>query len=225
MFRLNKPRINVLVMLMLAGLLLAGLALTAGGPVLARPAVAAKTSSLAYHDQWRELWEDHITWTRIVIMAILDELPGTDAYVGRLLQNPADMEAALAPYYGDDAAALADLITDHLAIAAEMLIAARQGDTAAFEDARVRWYENAEQNAVQMNQMNPRFWPLEETHHMWVEHLDATLAEAVANLTGDFAGEVAAYDLIHQMALEMADFMSNGVIQQFPNRFNGGVPR
>ena len=72
-----------------------------------------------------------------------------------------------------------------------------------------------------MNEMNPQFWPLEETEQMWVEHLDATLAEAVAHLTGDFAGEVAAYDLVHDLALDMADFMSNGVIRQFPGKFRG----
>ena len=43
-----------------------------------------------------------------------------------------------------------------------------------------------------MNEMNPSFWPLEETQQMWIEHLDATLEETTAHLTGDFAGEVAA---------------------------------
>lgn len=219
MIHLRRRRMGTVGMLVLAGLLLAGLVIGSAGP-----ADAAKTSSLAYHDEWRELWEDHIVWTRIVIMGILDDLPGTDAYVGRLLQNVEDMENALQPYYGDDADVLGDLIEDHLLIAAELLTAARNGDAAAFEDARVRWYENAEANAVQMNQMNPRFWPLEKSRHMWLEHLDATLLEATTHLGGDFAGEVAAYDRIHELALEMADFMSAGVIRQFPQRFNRGAP-
>ena len=72
-----------------------------------------------------------------------------------------------------------------------------------------------------MNQMNPTYWPLDETRQMWVEHLDATLQEATANLTGDYAGEVAAYDRVHELALEMADFISSGVMNQFPTRFKG----
>jgi hypothetical protein len=59
---------------------------------------------------------------------------------------------------------------------------------------------------------------------MWVEHLDATLEEATTHLSGDFTGEVAAYDKVHDLALEMADFISAGVIQQFPQKFQGGVP-
>jgi hypothetical protein len=72
-----------------------------------------------------------------------------------------------------------------------------------------------------MNQMNPGFWPLDEAQRMWREHKDATVAEVLAHHNADYQAEVAAYDLVHNLALEMADFFSNGVIQQFPNRFTG----
>ena len=218
MFRSNKHKIWIPVFV---AVFIIALVASIVVPAAAEPLSSKKTSQLAYHDEWRKLWEDHITWTRVVIMGILDELPGTNAYIGRLLQNYEDMEDALAPYYGDDAEVLGDLIQDHLVIAAELLTAANNNDTAGFEDARARWYENAHMIAVQMDAMNPEFWPLEETEQMWVEHLDATLAEATAHLTGDFAGEVAAYDMVHDLALEMADFISNGVMQQFPNQFKG----
>jgi len=192
-------------------------------PAFAQPLAAQKTSRLAYHDEWRKLWEDHITWTRVVILGILDGLPGTNAYVDRLLQNPGDMAAALKPYYGEQADVLGGLITDHLTIAAELLTAAKNGDTAGFNDAKTRWYANAHDIAVQMNKMNPQFWPLAETEQMWDVHLDATLDEATANLTGNYTAEVAAYDKVHDLALEMADFFSNGVMLQFPNRFSGSI--
>jgi hypothetical protein len=222
MFTLNSRKFKAIVMLACVGLLAGGLVARTASPVLARPQAASKTSRLAYHDEWRKLWEDHITWTRVVIMGILNDLPGTDEYIGRLLLNYEEMEDALAPYYGDEAEVLGELIEDHLVIAAELLTAAHNNDTAGFEDARVRWYENASQIAVQMNLMNPKYWPLEETRQMWFDHLDATLEEATAHLTGDFAAEVAAYDLVHDLALEMADFMSMGVIRQFPQKFTGG---
>ena len=66
-----------------------------------------------------------------MILGILDGLPGNNTYVGRLLQNYQDMEDA------------------------------HNGDTAAFNDAKACWYDNGRQIAVQMNKMNPRFWPLE----------------------------------------------------------------
>ena len=177
----------------------------------------AKTSSQTYHDQWRKLWEDHITWTRVVIISILDNLAGTPAYTARLLQNYEDMEAALTPYYGDEAEVLGDLIQDHLVIAAQLLQALDAGQPT---DALVAsWYANGHDIAVQMNEMNPEFWPLAETDQMWKEHLDATLAEALDHFNGNFTAEVVDYDLVHDLALEMADFISNGVMQQFPKQF------
>jgi hypothetical protein len=184
-------------------------------------AAAGKATAAAYHDLWRKLWEDHITWTRVVIMAILDNLAGTNVYIERLLKNYEDMEATLAADYGDEAEVLGELIEEHLVIAAELLTAARNNDTAAFEDARARWYANADQNATQMSRMNPRFWPLAETRQMWFDHLDATLEEATTHMAGNFSAEVAAYDRVHDLALEMADFFSNGVIRQFPQKFLG----
>ena len=221
MSQMNRHKFGSIFIRMFVSVFIVALIASAAVPALAQPLAKQKTSRLVYHDEWRKLWEDHITWTRVVIIGILDDLPGTETYIARLLQNYEDMEEALAPYYGDEAEVLGDLIKDHLVIAAEILTAAHDGDTAAMNDAIERWYANAHDIAVQMNEMNPKLWPLEETEQMWVDHLDATLAEAVAHLTGDFAGEVAAYDEVHDLALEMADFFSEGVMGQFPSKFTG----
>jgi hypothetical protein len=50
-------------------------------------------------------------------------------------------------------------------------------------------------------------------------HLDTTLDEAVARLTGDWAADVAAYDRVHTHILHMADVLSDGIIAQFPSAF------
>lgn len=222
MFHVNRHKFGSVFMFVFVGVFIIALVASTAVPALAGPLAAKKTSRLAYHDEWRKLWEDHITWTRVVIISILgaeNELPGTEAYIARLLQNYEDMEDALAPYYGEDAEALGDLIKDHLVIAAAILRAAKAGQP--LDDLIASWYANAHDIAIQMNEMNPQFWPLEETEQMWVEHLDATLEEATTHLMGNFAGEVAAYDKVHDLALEMADFFSDGVMQQFPEKFTG----
>jgi hypothetical protein len=149
-------------------------------------------------------------------------LPGTPAYTTRLLQNPTDMAAAFQPYYGTaQSTAFGNLVTQHLVLAAEMLVAAKNGDTATFTTLKTQWYANAHDLAVQMHKMNPQFWPVAQTEQMWDAHLDATLAEAVDNLTGQYTAEVGAYDQIHSLALRFADFTSLGVIKQMPGKFMG----
>src|ERR1700752_1723465 len=50
-----------------------------------------------------KLWEDHVTWTRNVICCLVDDLPGSDQAVARLLKNQEDIGNAIKPYYGEDA--------------------------------------------------------------------------------------------------------------------------
>jgi hypothetical protein len=181
---------------------------------------ARGVSEISYHDNWRKLWEDHITWTRMVIIGILDALPGNDAYTGRLLQNYEDMEDALKPYYAaDDVEAFGDLIKDHLTIAASILVALKAG--CDVQGLIADWRDNAHALARQMYKMNPEFWPLASTDAMWQEHLDVTLAEATAHFSGDFSGEIAAWEKVHAGGLSMADLLSGGTMDLLPGRFRG----
>jgi hypothetical protein len=184
-------------------------------------------SALAFHDAMRKLWEDHITWTRNVIisfkMNVPDRnavLPDLNAAVTRLLQNQSDIGDAIKPYYGDEAGdQLTSLLREHILIAADVLVAAKTGNADALADAQQRWYANAHDIAVFLSTADPKHWPLEEMDQMMKDHLDATTAEAVARLQSDWSADVAAYDKVHNQALEMADMLSNGIIDQFPSKF------
>ena len=179
-----------------------------------------KIDAHVFHDAMRKLWEDHITWTRMVIVSTLVGLPDQEPTVQRLLQNQEDIGDAIKPFYGDAAGEqLSALLRDHILIAAEILQAAKNGNGAALEAARVRWYANADDIAEFLNAANPQNWPLEEMRAMMREHLDLTLQEAVAYLNGNYAASIDFYDQVHIQALAMADMLSDGIIRQFPNKF------
>jgi hypothetical protein len=175
---------------------------------------------VAFHDQMRKLWEDHITWTRLAIVTFADGSAGFDATATRLLQNQTDLGNAIKPFYGQAAGnTLTALLRDHIAIAVELLQAVKSGDTAAFEDAKARWYANANDIADFLSSANPRFWPRAEMRAAMTEHLDQTLAEAAHELAGDYSASVADYEEVHRHILDMADLLSSGIIRQFPARF------
>ena len=179
-----------------------------------------KTDAEVFHDAMRKLWEDHITWTRLVIVSLSNGLPDTDTTVQRLLQNQDDIGDAIKPFYGDAAGEqLSELLRDHILIAAEIIQAAKNGDTAAQNDAIARWYANADAIAEFLNSANPKYWPLDEMKAMMREHLDLTLQEAVSYLNGDYSASISAYEQIHIQALGMADMLSEGIIKQFPKKF------
>ena len=100
-----------------------------------------------------------------------------------------------------------------------MLQAAKAGDTAALAAAKDAWYANGQEIADFLKAANPRNWPRATLRSMMRTHLDQTIQEAVAQLTGDYAASVRMYDEIEDHILTMADTLSSGIIAQFPRRF------
>jgi hypothetical protein len=175
---------------------------------------------LAFRNDMRKLWEDHVTWTRLAIISLTTDSPDTDATVGRLLQNQVDIGDAVKPLYGDAAGKqLSELLRDHILIAADLIAAAKADDASAVADAQERWTANADDIAGFLAAANPRSWPLDDMKAMLHDHLALTTEEALARLHGDWEADVAAYDKIHVQALGMADMLSTGIIKQFPARF------
>jgi hypothetical protein len=176
---------------------------------------------VAFHDQMRKLWEDHVTWTRLAIVTFADGSAGFGATATRLLQNQTDIGNAIKPFFGEAAGtALTGLLHDHITIAVELLQAAKAGDTNAFNDANTRWYANANDIADFLSAANPKFWSDDVMRAAMKTHLDQTLAEASHELGGDYADSVTDYEAIHLHILDMADLLSSGIIGQFPKSFH-----
>ena len=172
-----------------------------------------------FHQEMRQLWEDHITWTRLYIISAVAELPDLDATADRPLQNQADIGAAMATFYGDDAgAALTELLRQHILIAADLVAATKAGDDGEMTTQSELWYANADEIAQFLADANPA-WPFDTLSEMMRTHLDQTLTEATARLTEDWDADIAAYDDIHLHILTMADALADGIITQFPGHF------
>ena len=168
----------------------------------------------------RKLWEDHITWTRMVIVDFAGGLPDLSFAEKRLLQNQAEIGNAIKPYYGRAAGeALTKLLRTHILEAVPVLANAKAGNKAKLTQALNAWYANANQIASFLTKANPSSWPLPMTTQMMKGHLALTTNEAVARLQGKWSTDIAAYDAVHREILQMADMLSTGIIRQFPQRF------
>jgi hypothetical protein len=222
---MNRRRLGAIAMLpAIAVLAIAGSALV-GAPAQAdaHGAHGAQATRASFHDAMRKLWEEHIVWTRQFIVSAAtqeDNLADIGPTVDRLLANQADIGNAIKPYYGDAAGdALTELLRQHILTAADIVTAAKAGNSAGVEAASTAWYANGDEIAAFLSNANPRNWPLAEMQTHMRSHLDLTLEEAVARLQGRYADDIAAYDRIHADILGMADMLSDGIIAQFPSRF------
>jgi hypothetical protein len=231
-----SSRITLLPLALPIAVLSAALVLAAPGDSAGRATTTSTSTSatrpifateLEFRNEMRKLWEDHITWTRNVIISFevnlpdpAATLPDLGAALDRLLRNQADIGNAIKPFYGAAAGdQLTALLREHILIAGEILTAAKTGDADGLANAQARWYANAHDIAVFLSTANPDNWPLAEMDQMLKGHLDATTAEVLARLNSDWTGDVAAYDDVHIQALGMADMLSTGIVAQFPKSF------
>ena len=176
--------------------------------------------SVAFHADMRKLWEDHITWTRLAIISLEGNTPDTKVTVARLLRNQADLGNAVKPFYGATAGnALTKLLREHILIAADLIAAAKAGDSAKVAEVQTQWTANADQISSLLHGANPQNWPLATLKAEMHMHLKLTGEEAVAHLQGKWAADVAAYDKVHTHILHMSDLLADGIVAQFPNRF------
>ncbi len=181
-------------------------------------APAPKMSSLELRDAMRELWTAHVMWTRVLVVDVAAGLPDTSNATDRLLRNQVDIGNAIRPFYGDAAAdRLSSLLHDHITVAADVVVAAKAGDTLRLEAAIMVWYANADDIARFLADANP-YWRYEDLLAMMRTHLDQTAAEAMARLHGDWEADIASYDAIVAHILHMSDALTDGIALQFPDR-------
>jgi hypothetical protein len=120
------------------------------------PLPVVSQSAVTFHDSMRKLWEDHITWTRNVIISVEVNvpdasvtLPDLSAALVRLFANQVDIGDAIKPYYGNAAGDERTLLLhDHIAIAGDILQDVKIGDSAKYQTDNARWYANAHDIAV-----------------------------------------------------------------------------
>jgi hypothetical protein len=175
---------------------------------------------VALREGMRQLWEDHIVWTRLAIISLTTGSPDTEATVGRLLKNQTDLGNAVKPFYGKAAGnKLTGELRRHILIAADLIAAAKAGDQAKVAAEQARWAKNADDIAAVLASVNPRFFKLAVLKAEMQMHLKLTTEEVVARLQGKWAADVAAYDKVHRHILHMSDYLSDGLVKQFPKRF------
>lgn len=163
----------------------------------------------------RRLWFEHVMWTRFFLISTAANHGDLDFVTKRLLQNPTDFAYALSLFYSNQQAMQFEILfTEHLAIAAQLVNAAKAGDAKTVDEQRQKWYENADEIANFLGEINPN-WNREAWQSMLYDHLKMTEGEAVQILTGQYAESIEEFDAIQEEALKMADEMACGMIKQF----------
>src|SRR5262245_51497236 len=127
----------------------------------AHPSKASESNSRSAFElkqDMRKLWSDHVIWTRDYVVAAVADQPDAQAAAARLMKNQEDVGHAVAKFYGQAAGdKLTALLKDHIAIAVDLIKAAKASDKSAQQAADSRWHRNAEDIADFLSKANPNW--------------------------------------------------------------------
>lgn len=167
----------------------------------------------------REVWEQHVYWTRLLLISIAERLKDEKDVTNRVLQNPNDIANLFACCYPPEVTQkIAQLLTEHLKIGAALITALRDGKTAEAETLTRQWYANADQMADMFSSINPHY-DREELRKMLHTHLQLTTQEVSTRLAGNYPADIAAMGEVEREAMMMADYFTAGLVKQFPEKF------
>jgi hypothetical protein len=190
-----------------------------------KEAVAESSTSFASDEAtsltraMQRLWIDHVVWTRLYVMAAVDDRPEAGAAATRLLKNQEHIGNAIVPFYGKAAGKqLTELLKQHIMIAVDLVAAAKSGDAKAFKTHDRRWDRNAQDIAGFLSKANPYLTKKDLVDLLYV-HLSLTKDEAVARIKHDFKKDAAVFDQIVTEILTLSDALSEAVVAQFPAKF------
>jgi hypothetical protein len=204
---------------MAAALLLSPVLAVAQAGSMAQHQGTQMTSAEKLRHMMRDLWTDHVVWTRAYVVAALADQPDAQAAATRLLRNQEDIGAAVAGFYGKAAGdKLTALLKDHILIAVDVVKAAKSGDKAGLSAADAKWKANGDDIAAFLSSANPN-WPRATLQEMMRKHLSTTTDVVVARLNKQWDADVRAYDIVYDHIIAMADALSDGIIKQFPAKF------
>ncbi len=163
----------------------------------------------------REIWEQHVFWTRLLIVSITEHLNDEPDTTSRLLRNANDMADLYRIYYGSEVAdVIAKLINDHLVIAANLVHAIITGNSNEVNNLNASWYKNADEIASALSSINPSY-NQEKLRQMLYTHLDLTKEEVTNRINNNRKKEIEVFDEVEKEALMMADYLTEGIYRQF----------
>jgi len=185
----------------------------------AAPVRPSSAEGMNLSDRMRKAWEQHVYWTRMLLISIAQKLNDQGDVTVRLLKNPRDIANIFLDYYTTSAAdEIADLLTEHLEIGAALITALRDGQSATANRLNMQWYINADKIARAFSDINP-YYDFEDLKAMLYNHLDLTKKEVAMRLAGNYAADIEAFDRVEDEAIMMSDMFIRGIMQQFPHLF------
>ena len=173
----------------------------------------------------RDLWQGHIFWVRnVVLLTKLGDKEGAKVAEEQVVQDAKDIASSVVPYYGKEAGdKLFTLLAGHYGAVKDSMNAVYSGNKQAENVAMGKMTKNADEIATFLSSANPKNWSKEALVSALAAHAGFHMAQIGQINTKDFSAEAKTWAAMKKQVNEIADVLANGIIKQFPQRFEEGT--
>lgn len=170
------------------------------------------------NNDMRHAWSQHNFWDAMFMVSLFNSLDNTDAVQRRLMKTPDDISAVFEMFYSQPVVnQLRQLLTQHVELAGELTAAMKNGNMERSEQVEMQLNQNADQIARALANANTNY-DYEELRRMLRMQLDTMRSAMQADLNGEHDEMVRLMDENEARLMEMADVLTEGLIQQFYQR-------
>ena len=219
MNRMNKHLSKIMVLFLTIALIFPSLASAEETKQVERQTQHLSQKAVQLKADLRELWTEHAFWTEKFIVSSIAGLEDQEPVLARLLKNQDDLGNAIKPFYGEEAGnKLAELLRGHIQIAGKVVAAAKSGNQADFKKYNAEWYKNADDITNFLTAANPNY-NKKELNEMLYMHLKLITEGVVHKINKNWNANITALDKNQEHLMHMSDFLADGIIKQFPDKF------
>lgn len=170
------------------------------------------------NNDMRDVWGRHNFWTAMLIMSLLNDLENTDAVERRLMQTPSDITAVFEKFFTQPMTnQLRQLLAEHVQLAGELANAINNQNMDQATQIENQLNQNADQIARALANANSEY-DYEELKRMLRMHLKLMRDSMTAEKSGNHDETVRLIDENQSHLMDMADTLTDGLVQQFYRR-------
>lgn len=166
----------------------------------------------------RQLWGQQAILTRNVMLCIVDTLPGEVVAINLLVKNQDEIGEALIPYFGiENSEVITEFLYSNVNFSIEVFKAARV-DSVIAKDAFKKWHENSGKFCLFLKRISLKI-PSGELKLILSSNIGLTFDELSSYVNGDLDSEKLIFEKVRNKFQQVADKMSNGIFEEFPEMF------
>ena len=169
----------------------------------------------------QQLWIEIVVWLRDYFESVLTNKPNQAVAESRVFgELPMEFYEEFSKYFSpEDSQKFLNLLARQVNLNLDLINAYKNNDPAAIDASTVQWYQSADEMATFLAGINPH-WDKEKINELLDDYIKFKIQEIIAFLLGNYEQEAKIFDEILNKAVEMAAYMSTGMIaMQRPPQF------